>query len=88
MLSHVIVDPDDPAFNRPTKPIGPFFSRERRRGLLRATDGDRRGQRPWIAASSFTAAEVWWNRGAAKPCWTPGVSWPTVAEDPGLSAGI
>lgn len=28
MLSHVIVDPDDPAFNRPTKPIGPFFSRE------------------------------------------------------------
>jgi carbamate kinase len=28
MLSHVIVDPDDPAFTRPTKPIGPFFSKE------------------------------------------------------------
>jgi carbamate kinase len=26
VLSHVIVDLDDPAFDRPTKPIGPFFS--------------------------------------------------------------
>jgi carbamate kinase len=26
LLSHVIVDVDDPAFDRPTKPIGPFFS--------------------------------------------------------------
>src|SRR6187551_2429378 len=26
LLSHVIVDLDDPAFERPTKPIGPFFS--------------------------------------------------------------
>jgi carbamate kinase len=26
MLSHVIVDLDDPAFRHPTKPIGPFFS--------------------------------------------------------------
>jgi carbamate kinase len=26
LLSHVIVDLDDPAFDRPTKPIGPFFS--------------------------------------------------------------
>lgn len=25
LLSHVIVDLDDPAFDRPTKPIGPFF---------------------------------------------------------------
>lgn len=28
MLSHVIVDLDDPAFRRPTKPIGPFFAQE------------------------------------------------------------
>jgi carbamate kinase len=28
LLSHVIVDLDDPAFERPTKPIGPFFSEE------------------------------------------------------------
>ena len=28
LLSHVIVDLDDPAFAHPTKPIGPFFSEE------------------------------------------------------------
>ncbi len=28
VLSHVVVDPDDPAFGRPTKPIGPFYSKE------------------------------------------------------------
>lgn len=28
LLSHVIVDLDDPAFDRPTKPIGPFFSED------------------------------------------------------------
>ena len=28
LLSHVIVDLDDPAFDLPTKPIGPFFSEE------------------------------------------------------------
>jgi carbamate kinase len=28
LLSHVIVDVDDPAFDHPTKPIGPFFTEE------------------------------------------------------------
>lgn len=28
LVSHVVVDRDDPAFGRPTKPIGPFFSKE------------------------------------------------------------
>ena len=28
MLTHVVVDPEDPAFGRPTKPIGPFYSKE------------------------------------------------------------
>ena len=28
VLTHVVVDPDDPAFGRPTKPIGPFYSRD------------------------------------------------------------
>ena len=27
VLSHVVVDPKDPAFDRPTKPIGPFYSK-------------------------------------------------------------
>lgn len=28
MVTHVLVDADDPAFGRPTKPIGPFYGRE------------------------------------------------------------
>lgn len=28
MITHVVVDADDPAFGRPTKPIGPFFTRD------------------------------------------------------------
>jgi carbamate kinase len=28
ILTQVLVDPDDPAFSNPTKPIGPFYSRE------------------------------------------------------------
>jgi carbamate kinase len=28
VLTRVVVDPDDPAFAEPTKPIGPFYSRE------------------------------------------------------------
>jgi carbamate kinase len=33
LLSHVIVDLDDPAFDRPTKPIGPFFPEDVARRL-------------------------------------------------------
>ena len=35
VLTHVRVDPGDPAFSRPTKPIGPFYSEERARELER-----------------------------------------------------
>jgi carbamate kinase len=35
VLTHVRVDPDDPAFARPTKPIGPFYSEGRARELER-----------------------------------------------------
>lgn len=47
MLSHVIVDVADPAFDHPSKPIGPFFSRAqaaslaRRRGWQVAEDAGR-----------------------------------------------
>jgi carbamate kinase len=33
LLTHVHVDPDDPAFGRPTKPIGPFYSDEQAQAL-------------------------------------------------------
>lgn len=29
LLTQVVVDPDDPAFGRPTKPIGPYYDEER-----------------------------------------------------------
>src|SRR5437868_14973257 len=33
LLTHVKVDEDDPAFGRPTKPVGPFYAEERARAL-------------------------------------------------------
>jgi carbamate kinase len=35
LLTHVEVDPDDPAFGEPTKPIGPFYSRDEAERLRR-----------------------------------------------------
>ena len=35
VLTHVRVDPDDEAFSRPTKPVGPFYPEERARELER-----------------------------------------------------
>lgn len=36
LLTHVVVAEDDPAFERPTKPIGPFYSSEQARSLEQA----------------------------------------------------
>ena len=47
VLTHVRVGPDDPAFDRPTKPIGPFYSAEeavqleRERGWAMVSDANR-----------------------------------------------
>jgi carbamate kinase len=47
VLTHVRVAPDDPAFDRPTKPIGPFYSAEqaavleRERGWALVSDANR-----------------------------------------------
>jgi carbamate kinase len=47
VLTHVRVAPDDPAFDRPTKPIGPFYSEqeaerlERERGWAMISDANR-----------------------------------------------
>jgi len=55
LLSHVIVDLDDPAFDRPTKPIGPFFSENDARKLAEArgwdiTEDSARGFRRVVAS--------------------------------------
>jgi carbamate kinase len=55
VLTHVRVAPDDPAFDRPTKPIGPFYSREqgeqlqRERGWAMVADANR-GHRRVVAS--------------------------------------
>lgn len=40
LITHVLVDSDDPAFNRPTKPVGPFYSEDDARNL--------QAQKGWI----------------------------------------
>jgi carbamate kinase len=40
LLSHVIVDIDDPAFDHPTKPIGPFFPEQAVRKVARERGWD------------------------------------------------
>lgn len=37
VLTQTVVDPRDPAFGRPTKPIGPFYTEEQARELARRT---------------------------------------------------
>jgi carbamate kinase len=55
VLTHVRVAPDDPAFDRPTKPIGPFYSDaeaeqlQRDRGWAMVVDANR-GQRRVVAS--------------------------------------
>jgi carbamate kinase len=47
VLTHTVVDPDDPAFTEPTKPIGPFYTasqaatKERRNGWSMVEDSGR-----------------------------------------------
>ncbi len=55
LLSHVIVELDDPAFDRPTKPIGPFFSKDAATRLARergwdVTEDSGRGFRRVVAS--------------------------------------
>jgi carbamate kinase len=55
VVTHVVVDPDDPAFAQPTKPIGPFFDEEqaRRHGAERGwtvAEDAGRGYRRMVAS--------------------------------------
>jgi carbamate kinase len=56
VMTQVVVSPDDPAFGRPTKPIGPFFSEGRARRLA-----DARG---WSVAEDSGRG---WRRVVASP---------------------
>jgi carbamate kinase len=56
VLTHVIVDEDDPAFTRPTKPVGPFYSGEQAAELER--------QRGWPLVEEPGRG---WRRAVASP---------------------
>ena len=56
VMTQVVVDADDPAFSRPTKPIGPFFSEGRARRLASA--------RGWAVAEDSGRG---WRRVVASP---------------------
>ena len=53
MLTHVVVDLADPAFDRPTKPIGPFFSEDDARAAGR---GARAGRSPRTRGAATAAS--------------------------------
>ena len=40
VVTHVVVDPDDPAFRYPTKPVGPYFTEQQARELADARGWD------------------------------------------------
>ncbi len=67
IVTQVVVDPDDPGFRNPTKPIGPFFSAGRAKRLAAA--------RGWDVADD---AGRGWRRVVASPAPVEVVEWPQV----------
>jgi carbamate kinase len=97
VLSMVEVDPADPAFGNPTKPIGPFYSVEdaerlrRERGWTMAADGDmmRRVVASPLPRRIFQIRPVRWllERGCIVIC-AGGGGIPTMYGDDGKLHGI
>jgi len=50
LISYVVVDAQDPAFQNPTKPIGPFFTEEQAKKLALHHVQDRQGLRRVVAS--------------------------------------
>jgi carbamate kinase len=71
LLTHVRVAPDDPAFERPTKPIGPFYSSEqaeqlqRERGWAMVSDANRGHRRVVPSPQPLEIVELGVIRGLA-----------------------
>src|SRR5207237_4743413 len=64
VLTHVRVAPDDPAFDRPTKPIGPFYDEteserlQRERGWAMSADSNRGHRRVVPSPAPLEIVEV------------------------------
>ena len=69
VVTQVVVDRDDPGFQHPTKPIGPFFSAGRAKRLASA--------RGWEVAEDSGRG---WRRVVASPVPVEVVEWPQVRE--------
>ena len=73
VLTHVRVAPDDPAFDRPTKPIGPFYSAgqaevlERERGWALVSDANRGHRRVVPSPSQSTSSSSTRSAGSSTP---------------------
>jgi len=76
IITQVIVDPDDPAFADPTKPIGPYYDKERAR-LLGQHEG-------W----SFAEHDHGWRRVVPSPQPNRIVEMPLIAELLGSGAVV
>jgi carbamate kinase len=68
MLTRVVVDPDDAAFDEPTKPIGPFYSREEAEKLRR--------DRGWVLVEDSSRG---FRRAVASPQPVEIVEWHEIA---------
>ncbi len=65
LITQVVVDKNDPAFNNPTKPVGPFYSREEadalnaEKGWVFHEDPRKRGWRRVVASPKPLQVPAW-----------------------------
>jgi carbamate kinase len=97
VVTQMVVDPNDPAFGNPTKPIGPFYSKEkaeelRAKGYTIVEDSGRGYRRVVPSPQPAAVAEIYAirtlaNSGALVIC-SGGGGVPVVRDDDGLLHGV
>ena len=85
LLSHVIVDVDDPAFDHPTKPIGPFFSEDAVTRLGRGRAGGTSPRTPAVASAGSSRHPSRWV--SSRSTRSAAFSRPAMSWSPAAAAG-
>ena len=83
VLTQVVVDPADPAFAAPTKPIGPVYSEERARALGKPSAAGR-------SPATATTSAAWSRRpshSGSSSCRRSGCSWTQARSSSAPAAG-